>query len=334
MINYPNRLNLASLPTPLTKLEKFKIANSDVQIWVKRDELTGMEVSGNKIRKLEFTIAHALDNGCDTLITCGGVQSNHCRATAVLGARLGLKVHLILRGEKPEIPEGNLLMDYLAGAEISYLPQTKWRGHEDLAKELQTDYASAGAKAHFIPTGATDDIGLWGYIAACEELMEDFGKHNFQADYIVTATGSGGTQGGLVVGAKLFDMPGKVAAFNVCDDAAYFENKIKEDVTLWTQRYNQTLNADDLDICTVEGYVGPGYGVADAEVFNTIAELARTEGLFLDPVYTGKAFHGMVTEIQKGEAGQLPGARHVVFVHTGGLFGVFPQQESFSFNQN
>lgn len=330
-MKYPSRLQLANLPTPLTKLEKFKVEGSDVQLWVKRDELTGTEVSGNKIRKLEFTIAYALDEGCDTLITCGGIQSNHCRATAILGARLGLKVHLILRGEKPEHPEGNLLMDLLAGADISYLPPGKWRTHVDLARELQAQYLQSGAKAHFIPTGASDEIGLWGYIAASEELQEDFVALGMEPDYIVMATGSGGTQGGLLVGSKLFDLPGKVVAFNVCDDAKYFEDKIIEDVTLWKQRYKMEFDEGDLDIHTIEGYVGPGYGIADQEVFNTIAELAQSEGLFMDPVYTGKAFHGMVTEIQKGEKGQFSGASDIVFVHTGGLFGVFPQQENFRF---
>ena len=291
-----------------------------------------MEVSGNKIRKLEFTIAHALDEGCDVLITCGGVQSNHCRATAILGARLGIKVHLILRGEKPEHPDGNLLMDYLVGAEISYLSQREWGIHVELANELQQQYHQQGSKAHFIPVGATDEIGLWGYIAASEELKNDFETNGISPDYIVTATGSGGTQGGLVVGSKLFDLPGQVVAFNVCDDAEYFDNKIRKDVAFWKHSYNMELNEDDLDICTIEGYVGPGYGTADQEVFKTIAELARTEGLFLDPVYTGKAFHGMVTEIQKGEEGQLPGASNVVFMHTGGLFGVFPQQKNFKFD--
>ena len=117
MIEWPARINLAQLPTPITKLERFSQRFADTTVWIKRDELTGTEVSGNKIRKLEFSIAQALKQSCDTLITCGGIQSNHCRATAILATRLGLKVHLILRGEKPEVPEGNLLMDYLSGAE-------------------------------------------------------------------------------------------------------------------------------------------------------------------------------------------------------------------------
>ena len=313
----------------MTKLENFSQQFDGVTIWVKRDELTGMEVSGNKIRKLEFSIAEALDQSCDTLITCGGIQSNHCRATAILGVRLGLKVHLILRGEKPEVPDGNLLMDYLSGAKISYLPNKEWASHTDLARELQEDTVKAGGKAFFIPTGASDEIGLWGYITACEEIKQDFEQIGIEPEYIVTATGSGGTQGGLIVGVDRFNIESEVVAFNVCDDAAYFERKIRQDVAAWKERYEQDVDIDKLAINTVEGYVGPGYGVAGPEVFAIIAELAASEGIFLDPVYTGKAFHGMVTEIKKAAAGRLPNATNVLFIHTGGLFGIFPQQNNF-----
>ncbi len=331
MIQWPPRLQLAQLPTPITRLDKFSRQFEDTVIWVKRDELTGTEVSGNKIRKLEFSIAEAREQGCNTLITCGGVQSNHCRSTAILGVRLGMKVHLILRGEKPQQAEGNLLLDYLAGAEISYLPQRQWRTHQDLAADLQQEYTGKGDKAFFIPTGASDEVGLWGYIAACEELKADFDRMNMHPDYILTATGSGGTQGGLIVGRELFGIDSKIVAVNVCDDAKYFEDKIIEDVTLWKQRYKQPFDSENLSIHTIDGYVGPGYGEAGPEVFQTIRELAACEGIFLDPVYTGKAFHGMVTELHKGESGQLAGARNLLFIHTGGLFGVFPQQENFEF---
>ena len=331
MIQWPPRLQLAQLPTPITRLDKYSEQFEETVIWVKRDELTGTEVSGNKIRKLEFSLAEAKEQGCNTLITCGGVQSNHCRATAILGVRLGMKVHLILRGEKPEQAEGNLLLDYLAGAEITYLPQRQWQSHQDLAAELQQDYSSKGDKAFFIPTGASDEIGLWGYIAACEELKADFERLEMVPDYILTATGSGGTQGGLIVGSELFDIDSKIAAVNVCDDAKYFEDKVNEDVTLWKQRYKQSFDSENMSIHTIEGYVGPGYGAAGPEGFKTIRELASSEGIFLDPVYTGKAFHGMVNELHKGENGQLAGARNILFIHTGGLFGVFPQQENFEF---
>ncbi len=331
MITWPARIKLAQLPTPITKLENFSRRFSNTNVWVKRDEMTGTEVSGNKIRKLEFCLAEAQRQSCDTLISCGGIQSNHCRATAILGARLGLKVHLILRGEKPEVPEGNLLMDYLSGAEITYLSQSQWLGHEALAKELQARYIAEGSKAFFIPVGASDEIGLWGYIAACEELKQDFENLNMEPEYIVTATGSGGTQGGLIVGIQMLQMKSQVVAFNVSDNAVYFESKIKKDVMLWKQRYKQQFDLENIKIKTVEGYLGAGYGVAGSEIFSSIAELASSEGIFLDPVYTGKAFHGMVSELHKGDEGHLAGARNVLFIHTGGLFGVFPQQQNFNF---
>jgi D-cysteine desulfhydrase len=332
MIEFPPRLDLANLPTPLTELCNFTGAPAGVSIWIKHDELTGMEVSGNKIRKLEFSIAHANSQGCDTLITCGGIQSNHCRATAVIGARLGLKVHLILRGEKPAAPDGNLLMGYLSGATITYLSTSEWGSHEEKADELTAEYLEKGSKAFFIPVGASDEIGLWGYIAAAAELKQDFEDLSINPEYIVCATGSGGTQGGLLVGSKLFDLDAKCVAFNVSDDAAYFERKIKDDVMLWKQRYGLDFDLSSIDIRTAEGYLGPGYGKADNCVFDTIAELAQADGVFLDPVYTGKAFHGMVSELNKGEDGQFPGVKNIVFVHTGGLFGVFPQKEGFTFD--
>ncbi len=330
MIHWPQRMQLANLPTPMTQITRYPGLPDGVDVWIKRDELTGLEVSGNKIRKLEFSLAEAQVQGCDTIITCGGLQSNHCRATAILGARLGLKVHLILRGEPEEFAQGNLLLDRLAGAEITYLPANRWREHEALARSLQKDYVAAKRHAFFIPTGASDEIGLWGYIAACAELQDDFKRLNLRPDYIVCATGSGGTQAGLLVGRELLDLPGKVVAFNVSDDADYFARKIHSDVSLWMQRYKIDFDVDALPTKTIEGYLGPGYGHAGPEVFATISELARTEGVFLDPVYTGKAFHGMVSELNQGASGQLPGARQVVFIHTGGLFGVFPQNQHFT----
>lgn len=331
MLDYPARLSLANLPTPLTRISRFPGLPDDVEVWIKRDELTGLEVSGNKIRKLEFCLADAQEQGCDTIITCGGVQSNHCRATAVLGARLGFKVHLLLRGEPAEHAQGNLLLDQLAGAEITYVPASRWSEHPELAKTLQEKYQQSGNSAYFIPVGASDAVGLWGYIAACQELQQDFEREGLQPDTIVCATGSGGTQGGLLVGARMMNLSAQVLAFNVSDDAAYFEHKIREDVTLWKQRYKTDYDLADLDIATLEGYLGPGYGAAGPEVFATIRELARSDGIFLDPVYTGKAFHGMVTELNKGESGRLAGAAQIVFIHTGGLFGVFPQNQQFNF---
>ena len=208
---YPRKIDLASTPTPLQYLERASTKwGCGHRLWVKRDDLTGSTLSGNKVRKLEFIAAHAIDNNCDTLITCGGVQSNHCRATAFVGAQLGLDVHLLLRGTEPAERDGNLLLDHLAGATVNhYPPQQYVREIDDLFVQWQTHYAENGRRALAIPTGGSDGIGVWGYIAACEELVVDFQRAAIEQAHIVTASGSGGTQAGLTLGAALHNLPAK-----------------------------------------------------------------------------------------------------------------------------
>lgn len=321
---YPRKIDLAQTPTPLQFLprasEKWGRGH---RLWVKRDDLTGSTLSGNKVRKLEFIAAHALDSGYDTLITCGGVQSNHCRATAVAGAQCGLKVHLLLRGEEPTEPEGNLLLDQLAGATINYYPLKQYLKEIDqLFVQWQDHYASQGRKALAVPTGGSDGIGAWGYIAASEELRDDFVQAGIDSAHIVTATGSGGTQTGLTLGVALHGVPATVWGVNVCDDEAYFLNKVASDTQDWQARYPSVPEVD-ITPRVLDGHVGAGYAVANAHIFETIAQLCRLEGLVLDPVYTGKAFAGMLSEL---EAGRFEGCRDIIFVHTGGIFGLFPQR--------
>ena len=187
-----------------------------------------------------------------------------------MGARLGLKVQLILRGEEPQIPSGNLFMDLLAGAEISYLPAEGWAAaHPQYAKQLQAEAEIAGHKAYFIPTGASDEVGLWGYIAASEELAADFKRLNLKPSAIVTATGSGGTQAGLIAGNEIFGLADKIVAFNVSDSAVYFAERAREDISHWQTRYADLLKGTPgaeidtatLRVLTQEGYLGPGYGI-------------------------------------------------------------------------
>ncbi len=321
---YPRKTDLAQTPTPLQYLERASERwGGEHRLWVKRDDLTGCEMSGNKVRKLEFITAHAIDNGYDTLVTCGGLQSNHCRATAFAGARCGLSVHLLLRGEEPADPEGNLLLDHLAGATINCYPLEEYLANIDtLFEQWQAHYAAQGRKALAVPTGGSDGIGAWGYIAACEELRDDFRRAGIERAHIVTATGSGGTQTGLTLGAALHDLPATVWGVNVCDDEAYFVNKVAGDTADWQQRYPD-VPAVKAAPRVLDGYVGKGYAVADPHVFELIAELARLEGLVLDPVYTGKAFAGMLAELQQG---RFDDCRDIVFIHTGGIFGLFPQR--------
>jgi len=327
-IQYPRRIDLARTPTPLHCLERASSRwGCGHRLWAKRDDLTGCTLSGNKVRKLEFITAYAVDHGYDTLITCGGLQSNHCRATAFVGAQLGLAVHLLLRGEAPADLEGNLFLDHLAGAAVDCYPKRQYVAEIDaLFEHWQQHYTALGRSALAIPTGGSDGIGVWGYIAACEELAADFHANRIERAHIVTASGSGGTQAGLTLGVALHELAATVWGINVCDDEQYFLDKIAADAADWHRRYPQ-LPGVDIEPRVIDGHVGAGYGIADEAVFRLIAELATLEGLVLDPVYTGKAFRGMLDEIA---AGRFEGVRDIVFMHTGGIFGLFPQRDGFS----
>ncbi len=322
-VNYPPRVDLARLPTPLHLLPRASERyGRGKRIWIKRDDLTGSTLSGNKVRKLEFIAALARQRDCQVLITCGGLQSNHCRATALVAAQLGLHAHLILRGEPEGVPDGNLLLDHLAGATVSCYPKRQYHHHlESLFEQWQAHYAEQGLKALCIPTGASDGHGIWGYIAAAEELVQDFANAGIEQAHIVTANGSGGTQAGLTLGAAIHQLPATVWGVNVCDDEAWFLNKVAEDIAHWERAYE--CRAPAVTPRVIDGYVGPGYGVATDEVHTLIGELAALEGVVLDPVYTGKAFHGLVSELAMG---RFDDATDVVFMHTGGLFGLFPQR--------
>lgn len=328
-LHYPDRIDLAQTPTPLQFLERASARwGHGHRLWVKRDDLTGCTLSGNKVRKLEFITAYARDNDYDTLITCGGLQSNHCRATAFAGAQLGLKVRLLLRGNNDSPCEGNLLLDHLAGAEVSTYPRQQYIEEIDtLFTQWQAHYAERGHKALAIPTGGSDGIGVWGYIAACEELQHQFTQAAIQRAHIVTATGSGGTQAGLTLGTQLHQLPADVWGINVCDDEQYFLDKVANDAADLWRRYPDVPRVA-VEPRVIDGYVGRGYAEAEPAIFELIAELSRLEGIVLDPVYTGKAFAGMVAEIA---AGRFDGVRDIVFVHTGGIFGLFPQRAGFNF---
>ncbi len=329
MIVYPARLDLAQKPTPLQLLERLSHDIGGPRIWVKRDDLTGALLSGNKVRKLEFVLAHALEQGCDAIITCGGLQSNHCRATALLCAQLGLSCRLLLRGESMPPHDGNLLLDYLAGADVRTFPFDVYqRNLPELLNGAADDLRKSGRTPFIIPTGASDGVGLWGYLAACEELRDDFARYRIAPKHIVCATGSGGTQAGLTAGVALHAIDAKVWGVAVSDSAPYFLDKVRADLRDWNNQWPQAVDVEQLPIHVIDNYSGPGYGRADAEVFETIALAARREGLVLDPVYTGKAFHALLQEIQRG---RFDDSNDVVFIHTGGVFGLFPQREQFRF---
>jgi len=329
-IPYPARLDLARTPTPLEPLsrlgEKF-----GVEMHVKRDDLTGADLTGNKVRKLEFLLADALAKGSDTVVTCGAAQSNHARATAIAAARLGLTAQLLLRTRDPAKPppvEGNILLDRLVGAEIVWLTFKEYGQRGEMLARAAESLRASGKTPYVIPEGGSNALGAWGYVRAVEELVLDLdslpGGRN-RPTTIVHATGSGGTTAGLILGAKLFELNGRVVGINVCNDRDYFLRVVGNicEEAIATYKLDLPFSSDD-DIEIVDGYVGAGYGRSSTQELSLIGEVARTEGILLDPVYTGKAFYGMSQELELNP--QIFDDR-IVFIHTGGIFGLFPMAD-------
>lgn len=323
----PESLALAQLPTPIQPLDRLTdYLGSRTRLWIKRDDLTGSATTGNKIRKLEFSLAEARQQGADVIITCGGVQSNHARTTALLGAQLGIKVHLLLRGEAAELTsKGNHMLDLLAGAAISCYPSSTYVANfQQLVQDLCDDYRQRGMTPYFITTGASDATGLWGYVKASLEIKSQLESMALQMDDVVTACGSGGTLAGLAAGHHLLGMKSRVWGINVCDTASYFEHKARMDIQHWQEKYAVPVAPEEIAFELIDGYVGRGYAKADAPVYDAIKLLASLEGIVLDPIYTGKAFYGLLTELHEGRFGQ---AENLLFIHTGGIFGLMADQD-------
>ena len=324
----PPRIRLANTPTHGQWLRY----GAGTKIWVKRDDQTGSELSGNKVRKLEYLFAEAVAHNATHVVTCGGEQSNHARATALAAAQLGLKSTLILRCDDPAKPPaatGNILLDRLCGAEIRWISRPAWRDRNRLLAEEAATIAAAGGRPYVIPEGGSNALGSWGYVRAMLELMTDL-EGIAAPDHPVTvvyACGSGGTGAGLVLAAKLLGLEARgisVAGINVCDDRAYFVDVIGKICADFDERWQLAARVTPADIQIVDGHVGAGYAKSRPEELATIRDVCRSDGLVLDPVYTGKAFHGLVTEL-RADPKRFGSA--VAFVHTGGMYGLLGTPE-------
>lgn len=329
-INYPEFKPLAHLPTPFRLLERLTDEFDGPRIWIKCDDQTGCSLTGNKVRKLEFLVAEAISENADVLVTCGGLQSNHCRATAIAAAQHGLQSHLILRGDFESYKEGNLLLDYLVGAKCSFYSSREYLERlQDIFTEVSRDYQSSGKACYLMPTGGSNATGMWGYIRASEELRADFVQNNIEPEYVVVSTGSGGTQAGLTLGFHLLKQATQVVGVAACDNKRYFSSKIQSDVAEWCEKYaagdQGVLGHEGLNIETWDDYIGPGYAKSYPELLEFIRWMARLEGVILDPVYSGKAFYGLVSQLRKG---RFKDCKDIVFVHTGGIYGLFPFAKS------
>lgn len=329
MITIPERIILANLPTKIEKLERISAQLQGPSIYIKRDDQTGTELSGNKIRKLEYCIREAIDQGCDTLITCGGIQSNHCRATAAAAAKLGLKAIVVLRGHDPDTYEGNLLLDHLLGAEVRWISSEDYRDHRmDIMHTIADEVSAKGQQAYVIPEGASSGIGAFGYFSALQEIVQQEQELGISFDAVIVAVGSGGTHGGLLLAQQLLPTSHRIIGINVCDDEDYFIKAITTVIEESAHYLDQSVTIPTEAIEIIDGYVGKGYAQSQPQELQCIKDLASLEGVILDPVYTGKAFYGLVEEIRKGTFQDL---QNILFIHTGGLYGLFPHSESFEF---
>ena len=306
---FPPRTSLAHLPTPLQPLDRLSKRWGGPRLWIKRDDWTGSALSGNKVRKLEFCLAEALERGAKRVLTCGGVQSNHCRATAVACARLGLECVVFLRVDgPPPAPDGNHLLCLLAGAEVRFVTPAEYR-------EL-----GPTPEGYWIPEGASNEVGLWGYVTACGELKGE------RFDALFHAVGSGGTTAGLVLGTALHGLEVPLVGVPVCDDAAFFHAKIDRVLAAARARWPElpphppSIEAVEL----LDGFQGAGYAKNRPEEWALLREVAQTEGIVLDPVYTGKAMMALRQCIRDGRYGR---GQEVCFLHTGGIYGLFPKRD-------
>ena len=323
LTRFPRR-PLAFLPTPLVELPRFSAAvggaRGGPRVFMKRDDQTGLASGGNKARKLEFLVGEALAQGCDTLVTGGAAQSNHCRQTAAAAAACGLGCHLVLGGEAPELPGGNLLLDGLLGATIHWSgPRRKGEDIPAVAEELR----AAGRKPYVVPYGGSNAVGALGFAAAAGELERQLAEAGISPSRIVFASSSGGTQAGLMLGARLFGLEPELCA--ICIDKAADEGIDFADRVLATANAAAELVGLDSrfaigDVVLRREFTGEGYGVVGELERRAIRLAAGTEGILVDPVYTGRALGGLIAMVESGEIGR---DETVVFWHTGGMPALF-----------
>ncbi len=333
------RIRLANLPTKIYRLERLS-KELGANIYIKRDDQTGSELTGNKVRKLEFECADALEKGCNLLITCGGIQSNHCRATVAAATLLGMKSAVLLRISSEPPVRGNYFLDRLMGADVKFCNQEEYRHHrQQIMEDMAEGYRRQGYKPYIIPEGASNAIGTLGYYSCMQEILAQEKQMGLEFNTIVVATGSGGTIAGLHLANQLGKLGKRCIGMAVCDDVEYFtdiadniSNEAKHILKdfLDTEDYsNAQLLRSGIEIN--DGYVGIGYALSRPEELEFIRKVARLEGLILDPVYTGKAMYGLYNELKDGADPKTAISRtdNVLFIHTGGLFGLFPISDDF-----
>lgn len=307
------RVRIAHLPTPIESMPRLTAALHGPRLWVKRDDQTGLGMGGNKTRKLEYSLAEAQANGAKTILTIGAAQSNHCRQTAALAARFGLDCILVLSGNSDQAPSGNYLLDQLFGAKIL------WAAREERQSVFEKAFQQAwedGLRPYAIPLGASNATGTLGYVTAFEEFL----SQGLDVDWIVVASSSAGTQAGLALSAKQTGWNGKVLGISIDQNQPGLQQRVARLVTETADKMGKPMLVSPEEIHVNSDYLGGGYGIMGQLEIEAIQLFARTEGLLLDPVYTGRAAAGMIDLIRKGF---FKSEERVVFWHTGGTPALF-----------
>lgn len=313
------RLHFAHLPTRIEELPRLSEQLNGPRLFVKRDDQTGLAFGGNKTRKLEFLIGEAQERGARTLITGGAIQSNHCRQTAAAAARYGFECTLVLTGEMPENPSGNILLDRLFGARIVNVSDRKDR---DRALQEAFDRASAeGRKPYLVPYGGSSPTGALGYAFAIEEFL----NQGIDADWIVFGTSSGGTHAGFVLGQRVFGFTGKVLGISIDEPAEWLKQQVSALASSASEKLGNRIDFGPSDVLANDTYCRAGYGVLTEAEREAVTLFARYEGLLLDPVYTGRAAAGLIDLIRKGF---FRNTETVLFWHTGGQAALFADKYS------
>jgi L-cysteate sulfo-lyase len=318
------RIRLARLPTPLEEMPRLSEFLGGPKLWIKRDDLTGIAFGGNKERKTEFVMADALQRGADVIITTGALQSNHARVTAAAAKKLGLEVVLVLRGKEPEEYNGNLLLDNLFGADIRFVQVDKQQTlqvMEEVAEELRRE----GRKPYVVPGGASYPTGAVGYVNAMVELINQAEEESLKIDCIVHASGSGGTQAGLILANKA--LKADIEILGVCvapNTTRWLTDKIVSIANGMAKLLDLKEAVTHKDVILQGNYAGKAYGALTSEAVEAIRLVARTEGILLDPVYTGKAMAGLIDLVRRG---RFQKDDNVVFIHTGGTPALFVYRE-------
>ena len=314
------RFHLAEFPTPIQYLDVLTKKYKGPAIYIKRDDLTSLSMGGNKTRKLEFLIGEALEQEKDTLVTAGGIQSNHCRLTAAAAKKAGLDCHLVLNGTEPEVPNGNLLLDKIFGATIHYCDR---KDRDERLFQVADELAQIGKKPYVIPVGGSNSKGSVGYVNAMIEVNSQIDDLGITPDAIVFATSSGGTQAGLTLGAKITGFTGEVMGISIDQmktGSDPFPPVLTKVANATAERIDSDIRMTESDFSLNCDYLGAGYAMPGDLEFNAIKDLAHHEGILLGPVYTARAMGGFIDLIQKG---YFTNDHTVLFWHTGGMPGLF-----------